>query len=176
MTAQMPTGDQIGLVSYQKLIKVVPDSIAIVNANDHQTIDMYQKANVEIKLCATSEMGMSQSLIHGIKSCEKCDGWIVCLGDMPFVKEHTIRLVLNALHQQALIAVPQYKSTNGHPVGISAKLEPELLNLKGDTGAKTILNRHVDSTVFIPTHDSGVLEDIDTQLQLQQLKKNHNLP
>ena len=166
MTAKLSNGKELGLSSYENLLASVPNSIVVVDANDIRTREMYLTAGARTTLCESSSLGMSQSLIHGINANPDCDGWIVALGDMPFIAKKSIDKVASALRQGALLAVPQYLKKNGHPVGLSRHLKNEISKLKGDNGAKRVIKNHQASTVFIQTNDPGITRDIDVKEDL----------
>ena len=167
MMAKLADGKTLGLASYENLLASVPNSVVVINANDTLTKDMYRGVGAKTTACERSNLGMSHSLIHGVKAApDDCDGWIIALGDMPFIKKDSIDRIAVALSKGALIAVPQYMQRNGHPVGFSNKLKSEILGLKGDAGAKTILEFYRNSTAFIQTNDPGILQDIDKKEDL----------
>jgi molybdenum cofactor cytidylyltransferase len=94
------------------------------------------------------------------------DGYVVALGDMPFVRPSTIAAVRDALAGGAALAAPYWRSRRGHPVGISAQFHEDLLALRGDEGAKALLAANAQRIVKIPVGDPGVIRDIDTPADL----------
>ena len=111
--------------------------------------------------------GMGASLAAGVAATDRADGWIVALGDMPFIAPATIAAVRRALLEGAAIAAPvSANGQRGHPVGFSALLRAELLALDGDIGARDVLARHRSALRPVPTDDAGILVDLDTPEQL----------
>jgi molybdenum cofactor cytidylyltransferase len=49
----------------------------------------------------------------------------------------------------------------GHPVIFHRKYKRELLNLKGDVGGKSILERHPQDVRRVSIKSEGVVKDID---------------
>jgi molybdenum cofactor cytidylyltransferase len=88
---------------------------------------------------------------------------VVALADMPFIDPGTIAAVTRALQGGARIAAPVFRASGarGHPVGFSASLAGELTSLRGDGGARPVIERFRDEFVAVPTDDRGVLADID---------------
>jgi molybdenum cofactor cytidylyltransferase len=80
---------------------------------------------------------------------------------MPRIAPGTIKAVVDALRQGALVAAPVYKGERGHPVGFGAALRDELLKLDGDQGARAVLERHRDSVRLVECDDPGILFDVD---------------
>jgi molybdenum cofactor cytidylyltransferase len=89
------------------------------------------------------------------------DGYLVALGDMPFIRRSSIAAVRDALAGGAALVAPYFHSRRGHPVGLSKKFSRELLALKGDEGARQLLAAHASELVKIPLGDPGVIRDID---------------
>jgi molybdenum cofactor cytidylyltransferase len=63
--------------------------------------------------------------------------------------------------QGAVIAAPVYKEQRGHPVCFSAALRDELAALRGDEGARGVIQRHRGAANLVEVDDPGVLRDID---------------
>ena len=169
MTAKLPGGESMGLKSLEVLSKVVKDCLVVVRAGDKATADMYKKVGANICVCENSHLGISYSLIKGIENSGKCSGWIISLGDMPFIKTETVRIVLDALFADAVLVIPKYKSRTGHPVGISSKLRSDIIQLKGDVGAKPLFAKYKEKMRILPVNDPGILMDIDTKNELSEL-------
>ena len=169
MTAKLPEGGTIGLKSLEILSKVVKDCVVVVRAGDKATADMYKKVGANICVCENSHLGIAHSLIKGITTSGKCNGWIISLGDMPFIRPETVRIVLDALLTDAVLVLPKYESKTGHPVGISSKLRSDIIELKGDVGAKPLFTKYRDKMNILPVNDPGILMDIDTKNELSEL-------
>jgi molybdenum cofactor cytidylyltransferase len=167
MLAQLPDGTPIGVASWRKLAHTVPHCIAVVRAGDKLLRDTLEAEGAEVVECRDSHLGMSRSLIAGLRATGEVDGWIIALGDMPYIKPGTINAVSDAIAAQALIALPTYRGTRGHPVGLSARLRQELLTVQGDEGAREVVKRHVDDCLLIACDDDpGILRDIDTRADI----------
>lgn len=116
---------------------------------------------VESERCVN---GIGESLAAGVAASRDADGWIVALGDMPFVRPATVEAVRAQLEIGASIAAPLNPVTGerGHPVGFASTLRDELLALRGDHGARSVILRHHDELVPVPVDDPGIYVDIDT--------------
>ena len=69
-------------------------------------------------------------------------GWIVALGDMPWIQSSTIARVAAAIADGAVVAAPFHRGQRGHPVGFGAACFAELAALTGDDGAKSVVASH----------------------------------
>lgn len=92
----------------------------------------------------------------------------VLLGDMPRIQSATLR----ALQQQATFNTiwrPRYGGQPGHPVLFGRAFWPELEHLRGETGAKSLIQRHSSHYHTYDINDAGILLDIDTPDALASL-------
>jgi molybdenum cofactor cytidylyltransferase len=108
--------------------------------------------------------GMSTSLKLGLKAAEKgADAVIIALGDQPFLSPDTIKTLIKVYRRtRAPVVVPVYHGTRGNPVIFDKSLFPEIKRIRGDRGAKSVVERHRDSLQEVAVEDRGVLADIDT--------------
>lgn len=116
--------------------------------------------------CAAADSGMAASLVHGVRQAHAARGWIIGLGDMPFVHPATMARMVAALAQGADIVVPVYQGVRGNPVGFSRWHRERLLQLEGDRGARQLLQEYPVTEVEV--EDPGIHRDIDTVADLQQ--------
>jgi len=128
--------------------------------NDKELTVFLDTKNVEAIAIENNTKGLSQSLITGIKANIKAQGWLIALGDMPYVESQTIMLIKNAI-QYDNIVIPRFHARIGNPVGFGCTFKDQLIALKGDVGAKSIIQSKPDKVEFIDTDDEGVLLDID---------------
>ena len=121
--------------------------------------------------CADAVEGMGHSLAAAVRAAGDASGWVVALGDMPRVATHSIEAVVAALNAGARIAVPTHRGQRGHPVGFAASCRAELLALRGDAGARGLLQRYAAEVVSVEVDDPGILQDVDTVDDLDVLAR-----
>lgn len=126
-------------------------------------------ANSGAKIVINSDaaQGMSTSIIAGVNASKSTGGWCILPADMPFIQVATCNEVIKSLKQGFKIAAPYYQSKRGHPVGISRKYLQQLLALRGDTGARSILNQYANDIRQLHVDDSGIIKDIDVEKDLR---------
>lgn len=112
-------------------------------------------------------LGMGYSLAAGVLARPHASGWLVLPADMPLVRPATLQAVAQALYQHAVVYA-QYRGRRGHPVGFSAELYSDLVQLKGDEGARRVMARYPSTGLELD--DPGVLQDIDTEADLASLR------
>lgn len=117
-----------------------------------------------------SEKGQSESIKIGLKTLEKCDGYMFFSCDQPFLTSDTIKKILKNFNPEK-ITIPEYNGKRSLPVIFGENFKEELLKLEGDTGGKTVISNHPDKirTVEIENSDEG--KDIDTKEDYEMLKK-----
>ena len=112
-------------------------------------------------------LGVGFSIASGVGARPHAPGWLILPGDMPLVQPQTLRAVARALGQ-APVAYAQYRGRQGFPVGLSAELYSELVQLSGEEGLRRLLVRYPSAAVEVA--DPGVLQDINTQADLAQAR------
>jgi molybdenum cofactor cytidylyltransferase len=163
LLAPLADGVPVGTASWKNLSAAIEETLVVVRSTDTEAGDLFRAAGAKVVKCADAHAGMSHSLIAGLEATAHADGWVIALGDMPFILPETILKVANAIERGALIAMPSYQGTRGHPVGLSNRLLPELLLIRGDEGARDVVRRHAGECELIECEDAGVLRDIDTK-------------
>jgi molybdenum cofactor cytidylyltransferase len=92
------------------------------------------------------------------------DRLLFTVSDQPLVTAAHLRQILAA---DAPIAATGYSGSAGVPAAFAGDLQPELLALRGDRGARSIIDAHVAQTVVVP-FDAGTL-DIDSEEDYRML-------
>ena len=154
----------MAVATARNLLSAVSYSVAVLRPGHDELARWLAQEGLPIVTCAESKQGMSASLRCGISATFDARGWVVMLADMPFIKPGSISSVMEALCEGALLAAPEFEGTRGHPVGFSNALRKELLQLRGDNGARELLGRYADQLKRIAVNDPGILIDIDTPI------------
>jgi molybdenum cofactor cytidylyltransferase len=116
--------------------------------------------------------GMSTSLHLGILAADPaCDAVVVLLADQPFV---TAALIDALIERFALCRSPVVRPLAGtqpaNPVLLSAELFPEILEERGDVGARRVVERHADQVCLVPVVDPHLCADIDSPAEYEREK------
>lgn len=112
--------------------------------------------------------GLAASLRAGIASLPPgTAGAYVFLADMPRIPKAVLQPLADALAAGAAAAVPTYETQLGHPVLIGRALFAEIGRLRGDRGARALLEALGPALAACETDDPGVLRDIDTREDVQ---------
>jgi molybdenum cofactor cytidylyltransferase len=130
--------------------------VLVTTADRPQVIRMAQAYGCEIVLVEST--GMGDSIAAGVAACQQLGGWLIVLGDMPFVLPSSIERVVAGITDDA-VCVPVQDGAYGHPVGFGRSFGPGLMALSGDHGAKPLFAQA--RMVEVAVDDPGVLWDVD---------------
>jgi molybdenum cofactor cytidylyltransferase len=95
--------------------------------------------------------GISSSLVKGITEIARShDHGMILLADMPFIDGRVIDLLMAAYLESGLpIGAIKAEDRPAHPVVFRRDLFPELRELTGDTGARSLLTKYKDQHVLL---------------------------
>ncbi len=192
-----------------KLLATLPDGRTLISAAAHALCDALEHVAVVVPARGTlieaalsdlalrlirnprAKDGIGASIAVGIAALRmdfpNARGWLIALGDMPFIAPETIRAVAdtlptiggNASHHGARnsansqadhheIVAAAYRGRRGHPVAFARTLGPELMMLDSDIGAARLLETR--GVRLVDCDDPGVLRDIDTREDLARVE------
>ncbi len=117
--------------------------------------------------------GMSSSIRAGVQAADaRSDGFLIVLGDQPFVDPATIdTLMARRNASSAKILIPTYKGRRGNPVLLDRSLSEEVQSITGDQGCRAIFGRHTQGILEVPVDDPGILVDLDTPEQIARAEE-----
>ena len=139
LLATLPDGDTVAGASARHLRAVLPNVIAVVRPGDGAVAAAMRSAGCDVLVCPDAHLGMAASLTCAVRSRPAPFGWIVALGDMPYVLPSTVQALWDALADGASIAAPTFGGQRGNPVGFAPEHRAALLALEGDQGARGLL-------------------------------------
>lgn len=166
----LQTAIQHALKSKAKKVYVV------LGSNSEIIKDKISEDDVSIIQNLNWKEGLSSSIVSAINHIEdskiKPDALIVMLADQPNVDSNYINnLISKHQNNQQKIIASSYGNMNGVPAIFPQKYFKKLLSLKGDKGAKILLNTNeVDVVSYTPT-STKTLNDIDSPEDYQSLIK-----
>lgn len=143
----------------------------------HQTIikNKINQDSIEIITNDNWEKGLSTSIVTGISCLEKdtisYDGVLIVLADQPLISSGYLNKIIEQFTQDSMaIHATPYTNFCGVPAIFPHSFFSELKKLKGDSGAKKLLNKK--NNVVIPVNYPVCLNDIDTPKDYDELLKN----
>jgi len=102
---------------------------------------------------------------------DKCDRVLFTPVDVPLF---TSRTVAQLLENNADFEVPVCNKTEGHPLLLKSTLIPAILNYTGTEGLRGALEFSGAEKQVIDVYDEGILFDMDTPSDYEELVKRHN--
>jgi len=102
--------------------------------------------------------GLGHSLAQAVALCPTRRGWLVALGDMPYLRRDTLERIAAAIQPQRLV-VPVYQGQRGHPRGIGADFGALVRVLRGDRGGQALFAG--PSVIEVEVDDPAILQDVD---------------
>lgn len=141
----------------------------VVGAHAAQVLPMLSRTGVSTLVNRRWEEGLGSSLRAGLASLPAtCTAVLVVLGDQVEVTAQDLKRLLDTWKgQDNIIAAALYRKTAGVPALFPRWVFPELADLRGDRGARLILQRHADRVVHVPMPNAAV--DLDTPEDLARL-------
>ena len=121
---------------------------------------------------ADATQGMGDSIARGVTATPNANAWLVLPADLPMIKASSLLAVASALHSsQAAVVQSFVNGKAAHPVGFAANCKERLLALKGDEGARSVVQHYkaLGQWQALTLTDAGALHDVDTVADLQAM-------
>lgn len=108
--------------------------------------------------------GQSTSIKAGLSSLnEGIDAAMFILCDQPYISPELINeLIALYRNEKPLICLPIADKVRGNPVIFSKVLFPELMQISGDTGGRSLIQKYSDRIAKLELDSPAVFKDIDT--------------
>jgi molybdenum cofactor cytidylyltransferase len=147
--------------------------VVVLGAAAERLQNIITEKDVHIVVNAEWKEGMASSIRCGIKAFAEispgAEGVILMVCDQPFVTPLLLEELVAAYQRTARPVVAcGYEATFGPPVFFHHSLFEELLQLKGDVGARGVVRQHADAVEVIPFPEGSF--DIDTEEDYEQIK------
>ena len=172
LLARLPDGRYVVEAAANNLLAGAGSVIA-VTGEDEQLMRVLGDCGCQVVVNADAEAGMGTSISAGVRTSADADGWLIALGDMPWIRPATIARVRDALLDDPGIVVPTFDGLRGHPVAFDRGFGDELMALRGDRGARSVVAAHSGRLTLLPVDDAGVLADIDIPDDLKRKFPSH---
>jgi molybdenum cofactor cytidylyltransferase len=115
--------------------------------------------------------GMASSIRAGIAALSNdVDAAVIALADQPLLRTEVVRALYSRWREGGVAAVaPEYRDGRGHPVLFGRECFAALEALRGDVGARSVLDALGDRVALLPVDDVMPV-DVDTPEALQALQ------
>lgn len=168
MLHRMPNDLTILENSIAPYIQVFDNASVVIGPADEKLKKILKKWPVTVIESLRTEEGLSQSLVSGVQANKNNKGYLIGLGDMPYIRTSTLQSLKQKIDQATAsnIVAMRMNERIGNPVWFGGKYTQDLLNLSGDKGAKGVLKANLKNVKALTVSDSGIFNDIDTPADL----------
>jgi molybdenum cofactor cytidylyltransferase len=136
----------------------LPIGLCVSSHTPASIMEIARREDIPHHICSG---GMGDVISQAVATWQSPAGWLMLPADMPCVAPATIREVARQLRiGKADCVAPTHGGLRGHPVAFSVQCQASLLALRGDAGARSVLDSHLLRTM--ECDDAGILLDIDT--------------
>ena len=151
--------------SVKNILASSVDELIIVLGYQKEIIEKLIDKNNKIKCVFNKdfESGMASSIKTGIDNLsDKTEAFFICLGDMPMVNHDIYNQLIKSKDNKEII-VPTYKEQQGNPVLFDKSMKEKVLDIRGDVGAKKILELNKDKILNLEINDQNITKGFNTQ-------------
>ena len=154
------------------------DRIVLVLGDSHKKVlealgQKLQHPKLTIEINPEFHRGQSHSLRAGLSKVK--DGFaavMFLLGDQPMINSAIINLLLETYQSAGKdICVPTYRGKRKNPTIFGHRLYGKLMEIKGDKGARELIDQNPDQVSIVDLDDPLIFLDIDTPQDFENLKK-----
>lgn len=141
--------------------EVSNDIVVVLGARFQEIYKTISNKNVQIIFNENWETGMASSIVAGLKTRLNTEKVIVSLCDQPYLTQTIFEnLISSEKSTNKPIVASNYSNQIGVPILFNQLIYNDLLGLKGDKGARSILPKYKDSIAEIDFPNGAI--DIDT--------------
>lgn len=157
--------------SVERVLAAGPETTIVVVGHDADAVRrVLTGLPVQIVVNPRADEGMSASLRVGLAALPPhAVAMVVALGDQPIDHDEVIpSLVARFGGDDAAIVAPRYVGTQGLPVLFARRVFPEIDALRGDVGARRVVERDPSRVAYVD-FDFPMPRDVDTRADLDAL-------
>jgi molybdenum cofactor cytidylyltransferase len=143
----------------------------VLGAHAAELTRMLQRSTASVIVNRNWEEGLASSLRYGLASAPPaCDAALIMLGDQVAVTADDLKRLIAAWKgEDSIIAASVYSGHVGVPAIFPRWCFSELRELRGDQGARAILERHSHRLARVPMPNAAI--DLDTPEDLKALSE-----
>jgi len=146
--------------------------IVVLGANADLLEKEIDEKKVHVAVNSEWKEGMASSVLCGINAllqiAPMTDAAIIMVCDQPYVSSTLLdHLIAMQKNSGKPIVTSQYENAIGPPALFHKTIFPELLQLKGDAGARKIIEQRMNDVATVPFQQGNI--DIDTEADYKAL-------
>jgi molybdenum cofactor cytidylyltransferase len=152
----------------------IPDVVVVTGSEEERIAAALDAFPLRFAHNANWRAGMGTSIAAGIAALRaQSEGAFVVPGDMPRLTSVLfLRLAaaFDGSSRGAIVFPADAAGEQRNPVLWPKRFFPELMTLSGQKGAKALLKAHSAECLAVLVEDTAILEDVDTQDDLQGVR------
>ena len=157
-------------IALKNALKISSNIIVVLGHNGDKIKDKIKDFPIKIEINPNYKEGMGTSISYGISKLEKSNKVLIMLSDQPLIPlSHYLKLIKKSEENENIIICSKYQNKFAVPSIFPNKYYLNLKQLKGDKGARNILEENPMD--FIPLDDEYSI-DIDTKKDYLNLLNN----
>jgi CTP:molybdopterin cytidylyltransferase MocA len=158
----------------------IAELVIVTHPCDHDLQEWCDEEGIASPTNPRPERGMLSSIQEGLEFLGGAEALLrrgqdlmVCPGDYPGIKPHTIRLLLDRMGslQEALVA-PTFQGQRGHPILISRALTLRIKDLDPARGLRALLELYPQQVQEVDVADPATVRDVDTPSDYEGLARD----
>jgi molybdenum cofactor cytidylyltransferase len=178
-SARMGTTKQLLPIAGKPMLRLVAEAacsagldqvLVVVGANGDAVAEVLVGLPVEIVFNDAWSLGLSTSMRAGIGALrDRIQAVLFLLGDQVAVSTKLLQSLVDCYGvRRAAIVAPAVGGRRANPVLFDRSLLPELLEVEGDEGGRSVIARHLDQLELVAVQDPGLMLDVDTPDDYEQ--------
>ncbi|MEY4903101.1 MAG: hypothetical protein RLZZ292_916, partial [Bacteroidota bacterium] len=112
------------------------------------------------------ETGMTSSIQQGVKTAKEGNAFLICLGDMPFIRAAEYQFLIEQLKKRVIfdpkcIFIPFYEGKKANPILFSTFYKDLILAHPHPEGCRELVQQHAQHLQTVAMPSDSVLQDVD---------------
>lgn len=121
-------------------------------------------------MSTSMRVGLAYLQTHIDTGVSDVDSALIMLGDQPLITARILDMLIDTWHTTGQrIVAPLYDGKRGNPTLFAASLFPELLEVTGDEGGRSVVERHRQELATVELGNAVANYDVDTWEAYQQV-------
>ncbi len=145
----------------------------IKHYTNHDQLVIVENAHYQQGMSSSLRIGIQTLLAPGYRNeypSYQIDSALIVLGDQPLITSKIIDALIATYRATGkAIVAPLYQGRRGSPVLFDKSLFPELIEVTGDEGGRSVLERHRDEVELLEVGDAQARYDVDTWEAYEQV-------
>jgi molybdenum cofactor cytidylyltransferase len=149
----------------------IGDVLVVVPSAHEAIAQALAGLSVRLVVNDASSEGMASSIVCGVKALgPDTEATLIALADEPTLRRAVVQGVVDRYRAgQVSIVAPRYHGIPGHPVLFDRTVFGELSDLRGDAGARSVIDRDARRVAILELDETRPV-DVDTPADLEHLR------